>query len=84
MFIVWGTREMRKVLAYTQVYTCPQCGNVHPFEVVRKGTWFTLFWIPIFPFSIKYYMECPICKVSNQMDAGEAKMLQQQQKNLQG
>lgn len=77
MIIIWGSKEMRKVLAYTQMYTCPRCGNVNSFQVVRVARWFTLFWIPIFPYSFKYFMVCPVCQVAHPMEKEQAKALQQ-------
>jgi len=31
-------------------------------------TWFTLFFIPVFPYSIKYFLSCPICKYGLVLD----------------
>lgn len=30
--------------------------------LTRSMVWFTLFFIPVFPYSIKYFLSCPICK----------------------
>ena len=75
MIIIWGTKAMKKLLAYTQAYTCPRCGRAAPFMVLRVAKWFTLFWIPIFPYSFKYYMVCPSCEIANEMDKDQAKAL---------
>lgn len=31
-------------------------------------TWFTLFFIPVFPYSIKYFLSCPICQYGLTLD----------------
>ncbi len=61
MFIVWGSHTFKKVMAATGPYTCMNCNNGSLFQVLRTMTWFTLFWIPIFPYSTKYFHVCPIC-----------------------
>ena len=58
MFIVWGTRTFKKILGNAEMYTCDNCNNANEFQVVRTAQWFTLFWIPIFPFSNKYFIMC--------------------------
>jgi NADH pyrophosphatase NudC (nudix superfamily) len=32
-------------------------------------TWFTLFFIPVFPYSIKYFLSCPICQYGLTLDS---------------
>ena len=73
MFIVYGTRKMKKVLAHTPQYTCPRCAGVTHYAVMRIISCFTLFWIPLIPYSFKYYMVCPICGVNTEVKAEEAK-----------
>jgi hypothetical protein len=61
MIIIWGSKGFQKLLGYTQMTQCAHCNNINPFQVLCVRTWFTLFWIPIFPFSTKYLIMCPIC-----------------------
>ena len=61
MIIIYGTRGFEKILGQTVAYSCARCNNIALFNVVRIRKWFTLFWIPIFPYSSKYYMVCPVC-----------------------
>lgn len=75
MFIVWGNHSFKKVMGQTGPYTCQRCGNQHYFQILRVAKWFTLFWIPIFPYSFKYFLACPICNFGRQMAKDEAKML---------
>lgn len=63
MFIIWGKRPTSKILGYTkQLFHCSHCGNDTSFQVVSNKSWFTLYFIPIFPFSIHYRFECSICE----------------------
>ncbi len=41
--------------------TCPSCGHdgfLHYFTVTK---WFRLYFIPIFPYSTKHFLACPVC-----------------------
>jgi len=42
--------------------TCQHCGNEQPWYLARVSTWFTLFFIPVFPYSVKRLYICPICQ----------------------
>jgi len=76
MFIVWGSRVFHKVLGRTQKsYVCGNCSNENWFEVIKITTWFTLFFIPVFPFSFKYFVGCPICDKGNYITEDDAKQL---------
>lgn len=41
---------------------CDHCHNEEYWILTRIMTWFTLFFIPIFPYEIKHHLACPICK----------------------
>ncbi len=41
---------------------CDHCHNEEYWILTRVMTWFTLFFIPIFPYEIKHHLACPICK----------------------
>lgn len=78
MIIIWGSRTFQKILAHTGPYTCNNCNNPTPFNLIRVANWFTLFWIPLFPVSIKYYHTCPICNQGTQLTKQQAKDMQAQ------
>ena len=46
--------------------------NESHFKVFRRMTWFTLFWIPIFPVGRKIFVTCPICNYGKKMKKAEA------------
>ena len=73
MFVIWGSRTKKKVLGTTQErYACANCRNASEYQVIRVMRWFTLFWIPIFPFSTKYYVMCPVCDRGVEMEKDKA------------
>ena len=79
MFIVWGTRNTEKVLGHLQVsWECGHCGNVLHYKVVCRKTWFTIFWIPLFPVSIQHYVLCPICNYGKKVSKAEATGMMEQ------
>ena len=41
---------------------CSHCNNEEYWVLTRVMTWFTLFFIPIFPYEIKHHLTCPVCK----------------------
>jgi hypothetical protein len=41
---------------------CPNCSNRAEWSSVRIRTWFTLFFIPVFPYKTLTVALCPVCK----------------------
>ena len=71
MFILFGTRRVRTMLA-TVMLLCQTCHRPSAHAVVRLKTWFTLFFIPLFPVSITYATACPMCGVTTKIDKDQA------------
>jgi hypothetical protein len=61
-FIVWGFRSYQKSLALVTL-ACRN-GHVAAHQLVQVTRKFTLFWIPLFPVSHKYFSVCSMCGVS--------------------
>ena len=57
----WG-HQMIKNFGPTFRSLCDHCNNEEYWVLTRIMTWFTLFFIPIFPYEIKYFITCPICR----------------------
>lgn len=61
MFIVWGWRGRTKEIETGKCY-CPECGDYRTYGLKEVKTWFTLYWIPLFPTSDQgQYVECSSC-----------------------
>ena len=75
MFIIFGTETKRKVLGSSKEKSqCPRCHNEVFNDIQEQTGYFTLFWIPVFPYSEEHYELCPICgHVMRKMDKREAK-----------
>ncbi len=63
MFIFFGTRstklQSQQILEHTQ---CPYCSTQNNFIVTTFGTYFHVFWIPMFSIGTKKIIECTHCK----------------------
>lgn len=62
MFAISGTRKFSKTVGRSNVQThCPSCGGIHPWVIVSSWTWFTLFFIPLFPVRHNWEIHCKVC-----------------------
>lgn len=69
--IIWGFRARNRVMGQMQ-YPCSQCGQNSFHTVVRSRRWFTLFFIPVFPFTKSSISRCNICGFQTQIDNNAA------------
>ncbi|RKR74213.1 zinc ribbon domain-containing protein [Frondihabitans australicus] len=59
--IIFGSRTSSKIVAML-VFVCGACGREAAQRLVRRRTWFTLFFTPIFPFGHgTYAISCAYC-----------------------
>jgi hypothetical protein len=70
--IIWGFRGKVRPLANIRA-RCPRCGQEAAQRLVRSQRWFTLFFIPIFPFRTRYIATCTYCGSAQVVDAAVAK-----------
>lgn len=62
MLIFYGTKGFKRTTGNTrQPYHCNNCGTDSAWQLIRVSKWFTLFFIPIIPYSFKEYLTCPRC-----------------------
>ncbi len=60
MLLIFGFRPFFTALA-TVVFVCNFCGQNVAQQVFKQTNRFTLFFIPLFSTSTKYYVECSNC-----------------------
>jgi hypothetical protein len=48
---------------------CEHCNNDKTWTLYSRRTWFTLFFIPVIPYSSEYLLLCPICNHGVKLDA---------------
>jgi tetratricopeptide (TPR) repeat protein len=58
--VIWGYRSRNKVMGQVKS-VCPQCRREGFQTVVRSRRWFTLYFIPLIPFSKKSIARCNLC-----------------------
>jgi hypothetical protein len=76
MFIIFGFgRRTVRLLGFTAARLCGNCHNTSPWKVMKITRWFTLFFIPVIPYSSKYVAMCPTCSRGVELDAKAAQGL---------
>lgn len=78
MFILFGTKRTEKKLTAGREFQCPRCGNIRRWPLVQYTSWFSLFFIPVIPYSRKYYEMCPICRAGRELNSSQAKKLMEE------
>jgi hypothetical protein len=71
MFFIFGIKRMGRRLA-TVFAMCGQCHSPAAQVIVRRATWFTLFFIPVIPLGSKYVSTCTLCGTSTRIDKEQA------------
>ncbi|MFD4259767.1 zinc-ribbon domain-containing protein [Streptomyces sp. NPDC058534] len=75
--IIFGTKGYLYQLAILTL-VCGQCGNPSAHTLRKRVTKFTLFFVPLFPFSTKYATQCTFCGAEQQVSKEQAEQLQSQ------
>lgn len=62
MFILFGFgKKTVKDFSVKSEIRCRRCNNMEDWEYKKVTTWFTLFFVPVIPYSTAYVRVCPIC-----------------------
>jgi len=74
--IIFGWGHVKKK-TYGPVirHTCNHCHNIDNWYLIKISTWFTLFFVPIFPYKINYLLVCPICSWGIELEKNDFKQL---------
>lgn len=75
MIIFGRGKQFRKMFWPVEKLHCSHCNNDVVFWLERISTWFTLFFIPIFPYEVIYFFSCPVCKYGVKLSYAQAKDL---------
>ncbi|WP_432080488.1 zinc-ribbon domain-containing protein [Streptomyces sp. WAC 04229] len=75
--IIFGTKGYLYQLAILTL-VCGQCGNPSAHTLRKRVSKFTLFFVPLFPFSTKYATQCTFCGAEQQVTKEQAEQLQSQ------
>jgi zinc-ribbon family len=74
-FVIWGFKRYVTALAMLTL-VCGHCQRPTAHPLRRVVTKFTLFWIPLFPTSTKFVLQCSYCGYSQQVSKEESERLQ--------
>ena len=67
--IIWGTRVFTRKKGQTiEVFFCNNCSNQTHWIFANMWTWFTLFFIPLFPVWRRQWILCPVCNCGIQLN----------------
>ncbi|MCX4789360.1 MULTISPECIES: zinc-ribbon domain-containing protein [unclassified Streptomyces] len=72
--IIFGTRGYLYQLAILTL-VCGWCGNPAAHTLRKRVTKFTLFFVPLFPFSTKFATQCTFCGGEQQIPKEQAEQL---------
>jgi len=50
---------------------CPNCHNKSMWHLLFRRTWFSLFFIPVFPYDSRHYMMCNVCSYGFELHGSE-------------
>ncbi|WP_448321022.1 zinc-ribbon domain-containing protein [Streptomyces sp. CO7] len=73
--IIFGTKGYLYQLAMLTL-VCGNCGNPSAHALRKHVTKFTLFFVPLFPVSVKYSTQCTFCGAQRRLSSAEADQLQ--------
>jgi hypothetical protein len=75
--LIFGT-SVKQFLLATLVFVCETCGNNSAHQVIKRVRRFSLFFIPLFPLSVRYVDSCGACGRMLQVSEQEAQSAVQQ------
>ncbi len=72
VFIIFGWgRQTRRDWGPTCALSCPNCSNDKFWHLLSLTRWFTLFFIPVIPYSFKNYLVCPVCSEALELNRAQ-------------
>ncbi len=75
MIIFGWWRQFIKNIWPVHKNLCTHCHNENYFYLQRISVWFTLFFIPVFPYQRYYFLSCPTCSYWVKLGYEEAKKI---------
>lgn len=70
----WGHQSLWSV-GYVFKQTCGNCHNDGLWTLLRRTTWFTLFFIPVIPYKTEWWILCPTCQQGIELDSDQLAQL---------
>lgn len=73
MFIFGWGHQMKRIFGPVFKHHCDHCNNDEYWVLHKISVWFTLFFIPVFPYEINYLLLCPVCTYGIKLDGKQFK-----------
>ncbi len=69
MLVIFGFgHRTKKEFKLKEATFCPHCNNTAQWKLGREAHWFSLFFIPLIPYKVEYWMVCPICRKGKRLN----------------
>lgn len=72
--LIWGTRRYVQQLLMTML-VCNNCHNPAAHALRKFTTKFTLFFVPLFPISSRYQLQCTYCGFASELGKEQSEAL---------
>ncbi len=76
MLFIMGITDGRKDLSFHQVVTCPACHKYGSYRVFVVYTVLTIFFIPIFKWNRRYYVETGCCGTIYELNTDKGRCIE--------
>lgn len=76
MFFIMGISSGEKKLNFVQTIVCSVCGKFGRLEAYMTYTYFSLFFIPLFRWNVKYFVVSSCCGTVYSIDKSLGKRIQ--------
>jgi len=68
MFFFLAILPFKKQIPYPINSICKQCGEICRYEIIMAANTLTVFFIPLFKFSKRFYVKCSNCSALFELD----------------
>ena len=75
MFFIGGISQGQKQLQFNQLVVCSQCGAYGRYQVFMTYMYFSFFFIPLFKWGRRYYVQMSCCQSIYELDAEVGKRI---------
>lgn len=76
MFFIMGMSQGQKQLDFNQTMICGVCGSYGRYEVFMTYMYFSFFFIPLFKWNKRYYVQTSCCGSVYELDPQKGRMIE--------
>lgn len=79
MFFIMGINTKQEQLDYNQMIVCSRCGQYGRYVVYMTYTVLSLFFIPVFKWGKKYYVQTSCCNTTYELNSEVGKQIERKE-----